>query len=380
MQKQKRTRAVPILSILFVIALCLLLVATYFGYSEVKNRVTSTYGPANDHLSTINQLQYTFRLYTDGTVLLQPALMREDTTFFEISPGESVGQIAFRLKEQDLIANADIFRDYLVYRGYDRLVQTGYFKISAGMNSLQIAEKIIDSTPDQVQFSVLAGWRAEEIAASLPRSGLSIDSEKFLQLVQNPPDGWFEDEIFPADSLEGYLAAGLYVVDREIGLNQFVRMLTDRFMENLKSEWIVKLSEQGLSLEEAIILASIVEREAVIKDEMPLIASVFLNRYNVGMKLDSDATVQYAIGYNARQSSWWSNPLTNADLQTDSLYNTYRYSGLPPAPICNPGIEAIKAIVFPQTSSYYFFRAKCDGSGLHNFAETYDQHLNNECP
>ncbi len=380
MRKQKRSRTIPVLLFLFTISLCVLVVAGYFGFAEIKNTVTRSYGPAAEDLSLLNTLQYSFRLYTDGSVLAQPVNFPEDDIFFEIALGESIGQISFRLKEQKLISDADVFRDYLVYRGYDRSVQTGFFKFSSGMNALQIAEKITDPVPDQVQFSVLAGWRAEEIAAVLPRSGLSVDSEAFLNFIHNPPDNWFDDSSFPSSTLEGYLAAGHYVIDREIKLDQFVRMLTNRFQENLKNDWLIALSEHGLGLQEAIILASIVEREAVIAEEMPLIASVFLNRYNMGMKLDSDPTVQFALGFNARQASWWSNPLTSEDLQIDSLYNTYLYSGLPPAPICNPGLEAIKAVVFPQTSPYYYFRAKCDGSGLHNFAETYDQHLENGCP
>ncbi len=380
MRKQKRTRPIPVLLFLLVISLCILLLAGYFGIAEIKNTVTRSYGPVAKDLPLLNTLQYSFRLYTDGSVLAQPMIFPEDGIFFEIGSGESIGQISFRLKEQKLISDVDIFRDYLVYRGYDRSVQTGIFKFSSGINALQIAEKITDPVPDQVQFSVLAGWRAEEIAAVLPRSGLPVDSEAFLNFVHHPPENWFNDSSYPSNTLEGYLAAGQYVMDRDIQLEQFVRMLTDRFHDNLQNEWLTALSEQGLGLQEAIILASIVEREAVIVDEMPLIASVFLNRYNMGMKLDSDPTVQFAIGFNARQASWWSNPLTSEDLQIDSPYNTYLYSGLPPTPICNPGVEAINAVAFPQISPYYYFRAKCDGSGLHNFAENYDQHLNNGCP
>jgi len=97
------------------------------------------------------------------------------------------------------------------------------------------------------------------------------------------------------------------------------------------------------------------------------------------MKLDTDPTVQYALGYNASQGTWWTNPLSSADLQFDSPYNTYLYAGLPPGPIANPSLSALRAVAFPAETPYYFFRARCDGSGLHVFAVTFEEHLQNGC-
>ena len=97
------------------------------------------------------------------------------------------------------------------------------------------------------------------------------------------------------------------------------------------------------------------------------------------MKLEADPTVQYAIGYNILQQTWWTNPLNLLDLQLNSPYNTYIYEGLPPAPIANPGLSALRAVAFPDETVFYFFRAKCDGSGLHEFAETFEEHLENAC-
>ena len=111
---------------------------------------------------------------------------------------------------------------------------------------------------------------------------------------------------------------------------------------------------------------------------MPRIASVFLNRRAIGMKLDSDPTVQYALGFN--NDTWWTNPLSLADLQVDSPYNTYLNPGLPPGPICNPGLAALKAVAFPEQTPYFYFRAACDHSGRHLFAETFEQHKSNACP
>jgi UPF0755 protein len=113
---------------------------------------------------------------------------------------------------------------------------------------------------------------------------------------------------------------------------------------------------------------------------MPLIASVFLNRVDSGMLLEADPTVQYALGFFPPQATWWRSPLSSGDLQVDSPFNTYLYGGLPPSPICNPSLDALLAVANAPATSYYFFRAACDGSGRHLFAETYNQHLSNACP
>ena len=113
---------------------------------------------------------------------------------------------------------------------------------------------------------------------------------------------------------------------------------------------------------------------------MPLIASVFFNRLAIDMPLQADPTVQYGLGYNTAQATWWTNPLSAQDLQVNSPYNTYVHHGLPPGPISNPGLAALQAVAAPAQSNYYYFQARCDNSGLHNFAETLEQHQQNNCP
>jgi UPF0755 protein len=163
-------------------------------------------------------------------------------------------------------------------------------------------------------------------------------------------------------------------------VDDLVSYLANRFIGDLDSQLMDGFQVQGLTLFQAVTLASIIEREAVNPEEMPLIASVFLNRIRLGMKLESDPTVQYSLGYNATTNTWWKVPLSLADLEFDSPYNTYLYAGLPPGPISAPGVEALRAVAEPQDSPYLFFRAKCDGSGEHNFAETFEEHLLNACP
>jgi UPF0755 protein len=172
----------------------------------------------------------------------------------------------------------------------------------------------------------------------------------------------------------------MYEIDRDISLNGFIEKILGSFNQNLTPELKQGFSRQGLDVYQAVILASIIQRESVVSSEMPMIASVFLNRLRAGMKLDSDPTVQYALGYNHDKKTWWTNPLSLDDLKIDSPYNTYLYMGLPPGPISNPGLEALKAVAFPDESPYYYFRAACDNSGTHVFSVSFDEHVSKSCP
>jgi UPF0755 protein len=162
--------------------------------------------------------------------------------------------------------------------------------------------------------------------------------------------------------------------------NIFINGLLRNFALHLTPDLINEYKRTGLTTYQAVTLASLVEREAVKDEEKPLIASVYLNRYKINMKLDADPTVQYALGYSIINQSWWTSPLSLIDLQVNSPYNTYINAGLPPTPIANPSIEALRAVAFPAQSNYLYFRAKCDGSGFHDFSETFDEHLQNGCP
>ncbi len=380
MAKQKKNRLQSCLFILFIISIIGLLGGLVWSYTVVSQEVKSVYGNPDPSLSFYKNFVYTTKLYfSEGNLLVDQNNQSEDY-YFEILPGETIGQIAYRLKMNELIQDLDTFNNFLIYKGYDRKVQSGYFLIEPEMNGIEIAEKIINPIPDKVRFIILPGWRMEEISGILPESGLDINPEEFLQLIRNPSPEWLPPGLQGVTSLEGYLYPGEYLVDRKITTIDFIQLLLNAFLENLSEEYLNGIKEKGLTLNQAIIIASMVEREAVISEEMPMIASVFLNRFIIGMKFDSDPTVQYALGYNINQATWWTNPLTLNDLQIDSPFNTYLYNGLPPHAICNPSINAIKAVAFAPETSFYYFRAKCDGSGYHNFAETYEEHLVNGCP
>ncbi|MBL7163086.1 MAG: endolytic transglycosylase MltG [Anaerolineales bacterium] len=334
---------------------------------SMPRQVKAAFGPPSPNLGLIERISLTFQLYRYSDQLTDPANPFGDMASFQIVLGESPITVSARLEEQGLIQDADAFRVYLIYSGMDTQIQAGEYSLSPALNSLEIAQALLDPNPTDATLVVLAGWRLEEVGIAIPTSGLTITREAFIDLAE-------------AESAEGYLLPGNYELPRTTDAEALLATLRASFDQDITDELRSGFEQQGLSLHEAVILASIIEREAIVDDEMPMIASVFFNRLAIGMKLETDPTVQYAIGYNHTQGRWWTNPLSLADLQINSPYNTYLHPGLPPGPICSPGINALRAVAFPAQTPYYYFRATCDGSGRHFFAETFEEHKANACP
>jgi UPF0755 protein len=361
---------------LFVFFIPLFLLGALFFVIPVLAR--QSVGPASDRLSEFQRFQYSaLMLWYDGQVT-SPTDSRAGEVPFKIEPGEEPGVVAGQLEKMGIIHSADAFTAYLVYAGLDTGMQAGEFQLSPALAPMQIAQKLQDSTPTQVKFVILAGWRLEEIAAAMPTSGLNITSAQFMDSAEKPLVNF---DFLPAGaSAEGFLLPGEYKVPRIMQARDLVTFLMNNAALALTSEMRAGFLRQNLNVYEAVILASIVQREAIKPEEQPSIASVFLNRLAAGMRLETDPTIQYALGFDPLTKSWWKVPLTADDLAISSPYNTYHIAGLPPGPISNPSISALQAIAYPAQTPYFYFRARCDGSGLHNFSETFDQHLQNACP
>lgn len=347
-------------------------------YVLLPYHVARTYGPAGENLGGLQRFQYAALMLWYGESLTQPRDSRAGEAVFRIQAGEGAAAVAARLEREGFIRNAEAFTAYLVYSGLDRSIQAGEFTLSPALAPVQIAQKLQDATPTQIKFVVLPGWRLEEVAATLPTSGFAIAPNDFLREARRPARRF--DFLPEGATAEGFLLPGAYTLPRSLNARELVETLMNNFALALSPELRAAFERQGLSVYQAVILASIVQREAMQPEEQPLIASVFLNRLAAGMKLETDPTVQYAIGLNPATGAWWKSPLALVDLQIDSPYNTYRNPGLPPGPICSPALSALQAVAYPAQTPYYFFRARCDGSGLHTFAETFEQHLQNACP
>jgi UPF0755 protein len=364
-----------------LIVLLLLGIVTAVVLTRIPAEAASIFGEPAGYLNPFDRLSLSIQLLSNQAGLTTPLNPGGMPVSFEIETGETVPRVAERMAAAGLIPDAELWTGYLVYRGMDVSLQAGTYRLSPAMSPVGIAEYMRDPRSHEINFVILPGWRLEEIAASLPSSGLAVSPEEFLAFARS--DGITSlDGRLPVGlvSLEGYLHPGEYPVIRGATLGELLPPILDRFFMVVSGDLSRAYTVQGLSLEQAVILASLVEREAVLGEEMPLIASVFLNRLASGMRMESDPTVQYALGFDERSASWWKVPLAGSDLSIDSTFNTYIYAGLPPAPICNPSEGALRAVAYPEASGYYFFRAACDGSGRHLFSATYEEHLDNACP
>jgi UPF0755 protein len=381
MKNKRSVSCVTIFLALVGLSACLALLAAGWLVIRVPALATQAFGPASEKLSFSQQIYLSLQLLRNKEQLMSPADPNGSELTFRVALGESPVTIAQQLQAVGLVRDAAVFRNYLVYAGLDTTLQAGEYSLSARMSPYQIAHALQDATPAQVKFNILPGWRAEEIAAALPTSGLTITPQDFLEALNNRPEGIdYPKDIPPQATLEGFLFPDAYELKRGLTADQLVSVFVKDFDTHVDNDLQQGFERQGLNEFQAVTLASIVQREAIVEDEMPMIASVFLNRLSAGLKLDSDPTVQFALGYNKTQNSWWTNPLSLEDLQVNSAYNTYQVQGLPPGPIANPSLNALRAVAFPAQTPYYYFRAACDHSGRHVFSETFAEHASKACP
>lgn len=320
---------------------------------------------------------YLRQMYGDQMDLpANPDDTRERT--FMIESGESVPDIALRLERQGLVSNADLFRRTVQYWGADGDIQAGVFALSPSMPMEEIVKSLQHGNLPTVTVTIPEGWRAEEIAALLEAEGVVASAEAFMQVVRVGLNGhpYVADrpEGSPA-SLEGFLFPDTYQFPFGADPKDVVEIMVSNWDLRVPNDIMQRAAASGRTVYEVVTLASIVEREAVMASEQPLIAGVYSGRLSEGMYLQADPTVQYVRGYDVEKQDWWV-PLTQEEYSSViGPHNTYLNPGLPPTPICNPGSGAIEAALDPVDTPYLFFVATGDGS--HIFAETYDEHLAN---
>jgi len=363
--------------LIIAIFLLFVLVCLFLTVIAIPSQAARIYGPPAARLTLLQRVQYSAQLlWYDGS-LTHPLKDFAEEQPFPVDMGESVNLVAAQLQEAGLIRDAEAFRSYLIYSGLDTSIQAGSYQLSSMMSAIDIAHKLQDATSAEVTFVILPGWRTEEIAASLPTSGLPVTADELISAIQTPSSEY--GFLAGANSMEGFLLPDSYILSRTNSAEKIIAEFVRNFALHLSIDMTSGFAKQGLTVYQAVTLASIVEREAVHDEEKPVIASVYLNRLKNGMKLDADPTVQYALGYDYVSGTWWKNPLSLDDLKFNSSYNTYTYVGLPPTPIANPGLKSLQAVAFPAETNYYYFRAKCDGSGFHIFAETFEEQMANGC-
>jgi UPF0755 protein len=296
------------------------------------------------------------------------------TITFIVEVGETAASIGTRLEELGLISDATLFRRFLQYHGLDASLEAGEYQLRRNMTMREVAEALQHSRLQEVIITIPEGWRAEQIADLVTTENI-MDGSIFLAAVRQ---GVAIEHPLLADrpagvGFEGYLFPDTYRLPAQATPEDLLTRMLDNMQGRLPLGWEGMASAQGFTFYEVLTVASIVEREAVVPEERPTIASVYLNRLSQGMYLQADPTVQYAMGYQPETGQWWKTPVTLEEYQNvNSPYNTYLNPDLPPGPICSPGADSIVAVLQPAQTSYLFFVARGDGS--HVFTETYEEH------
>ncbi len=321
-------------------------------------------------------LAYAFQLDQYKDLLDKPASNDKGEVNFIVAEGELPADVATRLEREGLIENADAFLLLLKCRHAAERIQAGDHIMRRNMTMDEVALSLQRGTTRGVNIIIRPGWRAEQIAEYLDTVNLpQFDKEEFLRIVRQGTADFAFLQDRPRDAapgLEGFLFPDTYEVLQGITTEQLVSRLLYEFDQRVTPEMRAKAGEQGLTLQEAITLASIVERETVKPEEAPVIASVYLNRLREKTYLNADPTVQYAIGYVPETKQWWKTPVTLEEYQrVDSPYNTYLHEGLPPGPIAAPSLNSIQAVLEPAQTDYFYFLATGDGG--HVFARTLEE-------
>jgi UPF0755 protein len=297
---------------------------------------------------------------------------------FVVDEGESVYSVAHNLKRMGLVEDAEMFRRASQIMRADKDIQVGVYTLRPNMTVREIVLELRHGRVPAVLVTIPEGWRMEQVAELLEQQGVTL-ADEFLRVANQPrtdynfltdrPDG-------SPMNLEGFLFPDTYRFPKDAPAENVVEMMLQNWDRRVSPALRDKAAELDMSLYEIITLASIVEREAVLAEERALIAGVFWNRLRINMHLQADPTVSYAKGYSTELERWWPGMLLEEANTVNSPYNTYLHAGLPPGPICSPGLAAIEATIEPAETEYMFFRSKGD-DGSHVFAVTYEEHLRN---
>lgn len=288
----------------------------------------------------------------------------------EIPKGSSVKKVSELLEKENMIKSSLVFQLYCKANNMSGKLKAGKYSISSSMDVPEIVEVLASGKAliDTMRFTIPEGYNLEQIVEKL--NSLGVVSAESIESALDPQgyDYDFLKQIPERENkLEGYLFPDTYEIYKDTTAEAIINKLLGRFDEVFTDEFRARAKELNMTIDQVIILASIIEREAKLDEERPRISAVFHNRLKKNMMLQSCATIQYLLKEQKEV-------LTYKDLEIESPYNTYKYAGLPPGPIASPGLKAIEAALYPEDTDYLYFFAKDDGS--HVFSKTYNEHIN----
>ena len=292
----------------------------------------------------------------------------------EIAEGSSTSSIAAQLEEAGLVQNAEVFKLYAKQKHVDQQFRAGIFTFAAGSWSLgEVCDTLLTGgySGNEIRVTIIEGLKATEIFQTLVDSGLGT-MEGYLDYAANGDFSQYdyipaqENVVEPGNRLDGFLFPDTYMISADATEEEIIDMLLAQFQTVWEENGLAeKAANSQYSTYELVTMASIVEMETKTDSERPIIAGIFYKRIDNGMVLGSCATVQFLL--QEKRSI-----LLNSDLEIDSPYNTYMYTGLPAGPICSPGLASLTAAVEPEESEYLYFRARTDGTS--RFSVTLEEH------
>ena len=296
----------------------------------------------------------------------------------EIRQGDNADTIAQRLRSSGVIDDSELFGELVALEGLQDHLAAGQYDLNQNMPVPDVIARLHQGDVGALKATVPEGKRLEEVAAIVQSSNI-VPAQDFLNAAKaGHYDYDFLSGLAPGTDLDGYIFPDTYNFPTHNKPENVVDAMLKDFSQRLTPELRAGFAQQGLSVRQAVTLASIVEREAQQPSERPTIASVFLNRIRDGMPLQADPTVQFALAASppsVASFGWWKRDLTLDDLKVNSPYNTYIHNGLPPGPIANPGAASLEAVSHPAQTNYLYFVAKGDGS--HVFASTFAEQQQN---
>ena len=293
-------------------------------------------------------------VFVSALIIFQLNHKTEYDQIVEIKKGQSISK---SLKELP-VSEEFLFKLYLKFKNQGKNIKAGYYELKGEYSIITLIELLESGKEKLYRFTIPEGYSLEQIADKLAAEG-KIDKNRFYEELNNVKDFPYP---VPNGNFEGYFYPETYNFSEYFKEREIIKTILGEFLKKFPPEKYPDKEE----FYKKLIMASIIEKEAVKSDEKPVIASAFYNRMRKGMTLSSDATVNYVFGYAKRRIYY-------KDLAVESPYNTYKYKGLPPAPIANPDIKSVEAAYNPADTDYLFFVAK--GDGYHYFSRTYAEHL-----
>ena len=318
---------------IILLLITIVIILTIFGYKYYSNALNYVLNPESSNRVILN-----------------------------IKQGESASDVAGELYSKGLIKSPSVFKLYIDQKGLSSQIKAGRIVVQENYALPEIVDALVTGKSSEMAATILEGWTAQQIADYLSSLNLTA-ADEFMECLKTCE---FTGGHLPKGYLEGYLYPDTYFVDPGSYTNQqFIQRLIDNFEAKIKDFPWSEMEKSKRTFEEVMIMASIVEREEADPAERPTVAGILWNRFDANIGLGADATVLYALGRTK-------GGLTYDDLQVDSQYNTRKYAGLPPTPICNPSITSIIAAASPTPTDYWYYLH--DNSGKVHYARTLDEH------